>query len=86
MGLLGINCLKICEPKKFIFTDSHNKVLAQLKSNLKYSSCLDANESIIVEQLDWNDLENCNLFKNGSKLDIDIILASGITYLNIRTI
>lgn len=78
MGLLGLNCLKICEPKKFIFTDCHSKVLSQLKVNLEYSSCSDTNESIVVEQLDWDDLNSSSLFKNDMNQHIDVILASGI--------
>ena len=80
MGLLGLNCLKICKPKKYLFTDSHQKVLNQLKSNILYnydSSKQETNDLIEVERLDWTDLDNCELFKEARSLDIDIILASG---------
>jgi len=83
LGLLGLNCLKICKPKKYLFTDSHQKVLNQLKSNILYnydSSKQETNDLIEVERLDWTDLDNCELFKESRSLDIDIILASDIIF------
>lgn len=81
LGLLGLNCLQICEPKKYIFTDSHMKVLSQLNANIQYNSDSNNNTSIIVERLDWNDLEDCSLLSKESKdLEIDIILASDIIF------
>lgn len=77
LGLLGLNCLKICKPKKYIFTDSHQKVLNQLKSNISYNYKSNEQETqnlIEIERLDWTDLDNCEFLKEN---DIDIILASG---------
>ena len=84
LGLLGLNCLKLFSPKKFIFTDCHDKVLEQLQINITLNrdyNNQDLNRSIVVDKLDWNDLEN-SVFLNEHDLDIDVILASGKFILN----
>lgn len=83
LGLLGLNCLKL-KPKQYIFTDFHYEVLNQLKRNLCYNynesniaTVYDKDKDIIVDRLDWCNLDECELL-NKNKLFVDLILASGI--------
>jgi len=68
-------------PRSYIFTDSHEKVLSQLKTNILYNYP-DANETnkISVVRLDWNELEDCELLSDNKETNFDAILASDIIF------
>jgi hypothetical protein len=68
-------------PRSYIFTDSHEKVLSQLKTNILYNYP-DANETnkISVVRLDWNELEDCELLSDNKETNFDVILASDIIF------
>ncbi len=68
-------------PRSYIFTDSHEKVLSQLKTNILYNYP-DANEAnkISVVRLDWNELEDCELLSENNETNFDVILASDIIF------
>ena len=81
---MGLNCLKL-KPKQYIFTDSHNEVLNQLKKNISYncnesgvSDVYDKHKSVIIQKLDWCNLSECDLFSEHFK--IDVLLASDIIF------
>lgn len=77
LGLLGMNCLNLCKPKQYVFTDSHEKVLSQLSTNIRYNYPDGGVDKIRVEKLNWNELDECNLLTGNQENDFDLILASG---------
>ncbi|XP_069841497.1 protein-lysine N-methyltransferase EEF2KMT [Dendropsophus ebraccatus] len=86
IGLTGLVICKSCYPKKYTFSDCHQKVLQQLKENIRLNGFkLEEEHSVTSEKpktllsvtdLDWESVTEHKLLK----LDADLVIASDVVY------
>ncbi|CAN2391126.1 methyltransferase activity [Pristimantis euphronides] len=86
IGLTGLVICKTCSPKKYIFSDCHQKVLQQLRENIQLNGFTLSEEhsgtrrnretAISVIELDWESVKEEQLLY----LDADVVIASDVVY------
>lgn len=84
VGLLGFYCLNNGSIRRFMFTDSHELVLKQIKSNCAYNQVDHETErngsKASVHTLNWSEPDESDLFENENLPRVDFILATDIIY------
>ena len=55
VGLTGISVCRSCSPARFVFTDSHRRVLQTLRDNVRLNGLdrPDGPTTVRVDELDW---------------------------------
>ncbi|XP_056393037.1 protein-lysine N-methyltransferase EEF2KMT [Hyla sarda] len=86
IGLTGLVICKSCFPKKYTFTDCHQKVLQQLKDNIRLNGFMLEEEHSVtsenpttllsVTELDWESVTEQQLLN----LDADLVIAADVVY------
>ncbi|XP_075687424.1 protein-lysine N-methyltransferase EEF2KMT isoform X2 [Rhinoderma darwinii] len=86
IGLTGLVICKSCAPKKYTFSDCHQKVLQLLKENIRLNSFIQSEKHSVtsespktvlsVTELDWESVTEEQLLN----LDADIVIASDVVY------
>ncbi|XP_073503900.1 protein-lysine N-methyltransferase EEF2KMT [Phyllobates terribilis] len=86
VGLTGLVICKSCYPKKYTFSDCHQKVLQQLKENIwlngfilseAHSVTSENHKTVLsVTELDWESVTEQQLLH----LDADLVIASDVVY------
>lgn len=86
-GLTGLAICKGCQPSAFIFSDSHHRVLQQLRANVLLNGLVPETDlaspgphdtkqpRVAVAQLDWDVVTGPQL----AAFQPDIVLAAGTT-------
>ncbi|KAM3917608.1 protein-lysine N-methyltransferase EEF2KMT [Leptodactylus fuscus] len=86
IGLTGLVVCKSCSPKKYTFSDYHQKVLQQLKENIQLNGFTLSEEHsgpseslktvLSVTELDWESVTEQELVN----LEADLVIASDVVY------
>lgn len=76
-GLTGFVVAKCCRPKKMVLTDGNGLVLSLLREN--YADNFENDDSVVVEELDWNSVEQSTIL---DKVRPDLIMAADLVYDN----
>ncbi|XP_071976886.1 protein-lysine N-methyltransferase EEF2KMT isoform X2 [Engystomops pustulosus] len=86
IGLTGLVICRSCSPRRYTFSDSHQKVLQQLKENVLLNGFVLSEELsdtsktpttvVSVTELDWESVTEQELVA----LDADLVIASDVVY------
>ncbi|XP_018418554.1 PREDICTED: protein-lysine N-methyltransferase EEF2KMT-like [Nanorana parkeri] len=92
IGLTGLAICKSCFPKKYMFSDCHQKVLSKLRENIHLNDFVLTDEDdyvnnperlkesdtvqLSVSELDWESITEKQL----SHIDADVIIAADVVY------